>query len=83
MTLPPVSRGPGSLIPSLAELLEQITADASLTPRQRQETCSALRAIGRAIGRRLEENSRSSVATAGTGRRADAGDGGGLARPLE
>jgi integrase len=35
--------------------LEQTALDAALTPRQRQETCSALRAVGRAIGRRLEE----------------------------
>ena len=40
---------------SLAELVAQITVDATLTTRQRQEVCSALRVLGRAIGRRLEE----------------------------
>jgi len=55
MTVGPLSRAPDSPPPSLAELLERIATDASLTPRQRQETCSALRTVGRASGRRLEE----------------------------
>ena len=55
MTLPPVSRTPDPPVPSLAELIERIAAEESLTPRQRQEIRSALRTVGRAIGRRLEE----------------------------
>lgn len=55
MTASPPSRSPGAPSPSLAAVLEQTASDASLTPRHRQETCSALRAVGRAIGRRLEE----------------------------
>jgi hypothetical protein len=55
MTITPPSRTPDSPPPTLAELLQRIATDASLTPRRRQETCSALRTVERAIGRRLEE----------------------------
>lgn len=55
MTPPAVSRAPGSPVPSLAELMERIATEEALTPRQRQEIRSALRAVARAIGRRPEE----------------------------
>jgi integrase len=55
MTITPPSRTADSAPPTLAELLERIASEASLTQRRRQETCSALRTVGRAIGRRLEE----------------------------
>src|SRR6266566_807644 len=55
MTVAQFSRTPGSAIPSLAEVAEQIAVDESLTPRQKQETISALRTAGRALARRLEE----------------------------
>src|SRR5216683_3133901 len=55
MTVGPLSRAPDSPPPSLAELLDRLATDASLTPRQRQQTCSALRTVGRASGRRLQE----------------------------
>ena len=55
MTEWPPSRGPGAPFPTLAELLDEIVSDQTLTSRQRQESCSALRSVGRALGRRLEE----------------------------
>jgi integrase len=55
MSISPLSRMPDSQLPSLAQVAEQIAADESLTRRQQQEMCSALRTVGRAIGRRLEE----------------------------
>jgi integrase len=54
VTASPPSRT-GAPIPTLADLLALIASDASLTPRQRHDICSALRAVGRALGRRLEE----------------------------
>jgi hypothetical protein len=41
MTLPLVSRAPGSLVPTLAELMQRIAAEGSPGPRQRQEVSSA------------------------------------------
>ena len=55
MALPLTSRDRGRIIPSLADVLTQISNDPSLSARQRQEVCSALRVVGRAIGRPLEE----------------------------
>ena len=55
MTESPPSRGPRAPFPSLAHLLDEIVSDQTLTSRQRQESCSALRSVGRALGRRLEE----------------------------
>ena len=55
MTISLPSRAPGSPVPSLAELADQIATDELLPVRRRQEIRSALRLIGRAIGRRLEE----------------------------
>jgi hypothetical protein len=55
MTELPPSRASGVPFPSLAELLDEIASDQTLTPRQRQESCSALRSVGRALGRRLDE----------------------------
>lgn len=55
MSLPPASRGSAFGVPSLADLVNQINTDPSLSPRQRQEARSALRVVGRAIGRPLEE----------------------------
>lgn len=55
MTELPLSRAPRAPFPSLAELLDGIASDQTLTPRQRQESCSALRSVGRALGRRLDE----------------------------
>ncbi len=55
MTLPPISRTSGSRVPALAEVVDRIAAEESLTPRQKQETNFALRTAGRAPARRLEE----------------------------
>jgi hypothetical protein len=55
MTELPPSRAPGAPFPSLAELSDKIASDQALTARQRQESCSALRSVGRALGRRLDE----------------------------
>ncbi|HWX36467.1 MAG TPA: hypothetical protein VNZ53_54760, partial [Steroidobacteraceae bacterium] len=55
MTVTFRSRAPGSPFPSLTELVEYIKTNGLLTPRQRQETCSALRTFARAIGRTPEE----------------------------
>ena len=54
MTASPPSRtaAPPS---TLAELLELFASDGALTPRQRHDICSALRVVGRALSRRLEE----------------------------
>jgi hypothetical protein len=49
------SRGGGGAIASLADLMREIGSDASLSPRQRQETGSALRVVGRVLARPLEE----------------------------
>jgi integrase len=54
MSLHALSRTSGS-VRSLAEVAKEIAADELVTPRQRQEICSALRTLARAIGRRLEE----------------------------
>jgi hypothetical protein len=51
MALPLASRAGGHATPSLADVMSKISSDMSLSPRQRQETRSALRVIGRAIGR--------------------------------
>lgn len=55
MTVTLRSRAPNSPFPSLADVAEYIATNGLLTPRQRQETCSALRTVARAIGRRPEE----------------------------
>ncbi len=55
MTIGSLSRVPGSPVPSLAELADQIATDEVLPPRRKQEIRSALRLIGRTIGRKLEE----------------------------
>src|SRR5438874_7381949 len=55
MSIGSLSRVPGSPVLSLAELDNQIATDEALPVRRRQEVRSALRLIGRAMGRRLEE----------------------------
>jgi len=55
MTVTLRSRASDLPFPSLAQLMEYIATNEVLTPRQRQETCSALRTVSRVIGRRPEE----------------------------
>src|SRR5262252_8995911 len=55
MSLPPTSRSSGLTVLSLADLLNAVGADMQLSARQRQDTCSALRIVGRALGRPLAE----------------------------
>jgi integrase len=55
MALSMGSRGGGDAIVSLADLMREISSDPSLSPRQRQDTGSALRVVGRVLARPLEE----------------------------
>ena len=58
MTAAPTSRSSlstPSRHPNLAQVLEQIIADDSLTPRRRQDISSALHTLAKALGRPLEE----------------------------
>jgi hypothetical protein len=52
---PPAITSARFAIPKPADLTEYIATNGLLTPRQQQETCSALGTVARAVGRRPEE----------------------------
>ena len=56
MTTSPLSRRPPQAsMPTLATILAGVVEDATLTKRQRQDTSSALRTVGRALRRPLDD----------------------------